>query len=123
MTGILWEVGIGEFLLVTIFLGGGAAYMSGRSVALTWRPFYTVFIYSAGLNCAVRFIHYALFGGTLLSIQYFIVDFIILAAIASFAFRITKTTQMIGQYSWLYERQSLLSWRHRPAANDVSRAS
>lgn len=111
--GALWEVGIGEFLLVTVFLGGGAAYLSGRSVALTWRPVYNVFVYAAGLACAVRFIHYALFGGTLLSVQYFIVDFAVLAAFASLGFRLTKTSQMVRQYSWLYQRQSPLSWRTR----------
>jgi hypothetical protein len=118
--GSIWEVGLGEFLLVTIFLGGGAAYLSGRSVALTWRPVYNVFTYAAGLACAVRFIHYALFGGTLMSIQYFVVDFIVLAALASLGFRISKTSQMIGQYSWLYARQSPLSWRQRPPAGGVS---
>jgi len=119
MIGIIWETGFGVFLLVTVCLGGGAAYMSGRSVALTWRPVYNVFVYSAGLACAVRFIHYALFGGTLLSPQYFAVDLIVLAAFASVGFRITKTSQMVGQYSWLYERQSPLSWRQRPLPGGV----
>ena len=120
---LIWEVGLGELLLVTIFLGGGAAYLSGRSVALTWRPLFNVFTYSAGLTCAVRFIHYALFGGTLLSIQYFLVDFVILAALAGLGFRITKTSQMIGQYSWLYERQTPVSWRQRPPATNVSQTA
>jgi hypothetical protein len=112
----IWEGGFAEFLLVTVVLGGGAAFMSGRSVALTWRPSYNVLVYSAALACAVRFIHYALFGGTLISLYYFVVDLIVLVFIAGIGFRITKTSQMVGQYSWLYERQSPLTWRQRPPA-------
>ena len=33
--GIIWEVSLGDFLLVTVFLGGGAAFLTGRAVALT----------------------------------------------------------------------------------------
>ncbi len=112
--GIIWETHFGVFLLVTVFLAGGAGYMSGRSVALTWSPAYNLFIYSAGLACAARFIHFSLFGGTLLSIHYLIVDFIVIAIIAGIAFRITKTSQMVSQYSWLYERSTPLSWRLKP---------
>ena len=112
--GILWEISLGDFLLVTVFLGGGAAYMTGRSVATTWRTLIHLIVYVAALACAVRFIHYALFGGTLLSPQFFIVDLIVLLAIAGFGYRVTKTNQMVGQYSWLYERSSPVSWRERP---------
>ena len=111
--GVFWEVSLGDFLLVTVFLGGGAAYMTGRAVASTWRTIVQLLIYVIALASAVRFIHFALFGGTLLSPQFFAVDFVVLLVIAAFGYRITKTTQMVGQYSWLYQRSSPLSWRER----------
>jgi uncharacterized protein DUF6867 len=111
--GTIWEVSLGDFLLVTVFLGGGAAFMTGRSVAHTWRSPVQLVVYIVGLAAAVRFIHYALFGGTLLSLQYFIVDLVILLIIGGFAFRVVKVAQMVAQYAWLYERQSLFSWRNR----------
>ena len=112
--GTIWEVSLGDFLLVTVFLGGGAAYMSGRAVATTWRTLVQLLIYVVALTFAVRFIHFALFHGTLLSLQFFLVDFVVLLVIAAFGYRVTKTSQMVGQYSWLYERSSPLSWRERP---------
>lgn len=111
--GTIWEVSLGDFLLVTVFLGGGASFMTGRAVAQTWRTPLQLVVYIVGLAAAVRFIHYALFGGTLLSLQYFIVDLIILLIIGGFAFRVVKVAQMVAQYAWLYERQSLFSWRNR----------
>jgi len=111
--GTIWEVSLGDFLLVTVFLGGGAAFMTGRAVAQTWRSPVQLVVYIVGLAAAVRFIHYALFGGTLLTLQYFIVDLVILLIIGGFAFRVVKVAQMVAQYAWLYERQSLFSWRNR----------
>ena len=32
------EDSLGIFLLVSVFLGGGGAYLSGRAIAATWRP-------------------------------------------------------------------------------------
>ena len=31
-----------SFLLITVFLGGGAAWLSGRAIAQTWRPWWSV---------------------------------------------------------------------------------
>ena len=71
--GIVWEVSLVDFLLVTVFLGGGAAYLTGRAVAVTWRAARQAGrLHLCSSAAAVRFIHYALFGGTLLSLQYFL---------------------------------------------------
>ena len=112
--GIFWETGFGTFLLVTVFIGGGAAYLTGRAVALTWRPALQFVAYTIGLTFAVRFIHYALFHGTLLSLHYGLVDFIVLLAFGSLGFRFTRANQMATQYAWIYERPSPFSWRERP---------
>lgn len=111
--GVIFETGLGTFLLITIVIGGGAAYLTGRAVALTWRPWVQLIAYTAGLTFAVRFIHFALFGGTLTSPQYAIIDFVVLLVLAGLGFRITRARQMANQYSWLYESPTPVSWRER----------
>ncbi|MEQ9689096.1 MAG: hypothetical protein RLO48_05135 [Bauldia litoralis] len=111
--GGIWEVSLGDFLLVTLFRGGGAAYLTGRAVASTWRPYRSLVIYIVLLTAAVRFIHYALFGGTLISLQFYAVDLVILLVLGSLGFRITRAGQMTTQYGWIFQRSGPLSWRSR----------
>ena len=68
------EHSFGAFLLVTIVLGGGAALLAGRAIAITWRPVWQIVSYGLILAAAVRFIHFSLFGGTFLSLHYYLVD-------------------------------------------------
>jgi len=64
----LYEEGsVGVFLLVTVTLGGGAAALAGRAIAMTWRPWWQVIAYGFILGFAVRFIHFSVFDGTLAS--------------------------------------------------------
>ena len=56
-----------QVALVTGVIGGGAAFLAGRAIAQTWRPFWNVLVYMAMLGGAVRFVHFALFEATLLS--------------------------------------------------------
>lgn len=116
--GVIYQTNIVDFLLVTVFLGGGAAYLVGRAIAFTWAPKKSLVVYTALLAAAVRFIHYALFHGTLLSLQYFVVDVIILGVLVALGYRITRAGQMTSQYSWLYRRVGPLSWRRRPPPAD-----
>lgn len=111
--GILWEETFGVFLLLQVALGGGAAWMTGRAVARTWRPAWTLVVYIVLLTFAVRFLDFALFGGTLLSLHYFLVDLVILLAIGFLGMRVTRAAQMVKQYPWLYERAGPVSWRDR----------
>jgi hypothetical protein len=67
------------------------------------------------LAAAVRFFHYALFDGNLLSPYYYLVTYAVLVASASLGFRAMRTTQMVTQYRWLYERTGPLTWRDRKA--------
>ncbi len=66
------ENSVGVFILVTLILGGGAAALTGRAIASTWRPWWQVIAYSLILGAAVRFLHFSLFGGTLLSPHYYL---------------------------------------------------
>jgi hypothetical protein len=101
------------FIVLTVILGGGAAFLAGRGLARAWKPFSRLFFYMALLAFAVRFFHYALFSGTLTSLYYYLVTYAILVAFASLGYRAMRTTQMVTQYGWLYERTSPLSWRDR----------
>ena len=112
MQGILYEEpSIWQFFFVTCLLGGWAAWMTGRACAQTWRPLAALILYLLLLGIAVRFIHHALFDGTMFTLQYYVVDTIILIIIGTLGYRYTRTNQMVTQYSWLYERASLLSWK------------
>jgi hypothetical protein len=103
-----------QVLLVTGVLGGGAAFLAGRAIAQTWRPFWHVLIYMAMLGAAVRFVHFALFEGTLLSPLSYATDTLYLIAMGSLAWRMTRASQMATQYYWLYRRTGPLTWRERP---------
>lgn len=95
------EDSFGVFLLVTVILGGGCAWLAARAVAQTWRPWWQVMLYMLVLGFAVRFIHYALFDGTLTSPYYYAVDTAILTVIAIAGFRSTRRRQMARQYGFL----------------------
>ena len=115
MQGIIYERGsFGVFVLVTVVLGGGAAALAGRAIAATWRPWGQAVAYSLILGCAVRFIHFALFGGTLLSLHYYLVDSAVCLAFALLGFRATRASQMVTQYRWLNVADGPLRWRRKP---------
>lgn len=117
MQGIIYEEPtIWLFLLITCILGGGAAWISGRSTAQLWRPWPVLFFSVLGLGVAVRFLHFSLFGGTFFSAQYYVADTIVLLIIGSIGYRVTQTRLMVTQYSWLYEKTGPFTWRSRAAA-------
>jgi len=102
---------IGAVVLVTGLLGGGAAWLTGRAIAATWRPPWTVILAMLPLAAAARFIHFALFRGNLLSLTSYVCDFCIFLVLALLAWRLTRAAQMVRQYPWLYTRAGPLSWR------------
>ena len=115
LQGILHESdSILPFLLVTGAMGGWAGWMAARAVARSWRPYRACLPALLGVAAAVRFIHFALFSGTLLSPYYFAVDALVVLAIGSAAFRMTRARQMTTQYRWLYARTGPFTWRERP---------
>ena len=98
------------YLGLTVIITGGAAAMMGQAIAVTWRPFWQVIIYSILLGLADRFLVYALFEGTLLSLSGFLIHTVTVMAIASLAFRISRARNMVNQYPWLYKRSGLFGW-------------
>ncbi len=114
MSGLLYEEdSLGVFLLVTVVLGGGAAALAGRAVALTWRPWWQVAVYMLMLGAAVRFIHFALFDGTLLSIHYYAVDSLVCMAFGFAGFQAARARRMVIQYPWINEPDGPLRWRRK----------
>jgi hypothetical protein len=101
------------FLLVTIIFGGGAAWLSGRAIAQTWRPAWQVFVYSLVLGLAVRFIHFSLFGGTLLSAHYYLIDSAVCMGFGFLGFRAARVAQMVSHYRWINQGNGPLRWRRR----------
>lgn len=118
MQGILYEESsIWLFLLVSVIMGGAAAWATGKSLAQTWRPFWQLVPYMFALGLAVRFIHFALFEGHLLTLQFYLVDTAILLVAGSLGFRYRRAQQMTTQYRWLYERTGPFSWREKTGAS------
>jgi hypothetical protein len=117
MQGILYEEDYASlFLLVTVIMGGGAAFLAGRAIASTWRPWWHVAFYMLLLGAAVRFIHFALFEGTLLSPQFYAVDTLVCLVFGYLGYRATRVGQMTTQYRWINDRAGFLRWARRPAA-------
>jgi hypothetical protein len=121
MDGVLWAdepYGLFTFVLITLVVGGAGAWATGRAMARTWRPMPMLGLYMVLLTAGVRFLHYALYGEPLLSLQYFAVAFVWLMLVGALGYRATRATQMATQYSWAYERAGL-NWR----AKDRSKTS
>ena len=89
------------FLLLTVVLGGTAAFVSGKSIAETWRPLWQVPVYMVVLAAGVRFLHFALFEEKLLSPGSFAVNYLILITLAVIGFRLARSRQMQTQYGLL----------------------
>jgi hypothetical protein len=114
MQGILYEeASIWQFLFITVILGGWAAWTTGKACAETWRSPYNLVVYILFLGVGVRFIHHALFDGTMFSLHYYVVDTVILLVLAMIGFRTKRTSQMVTQYYWLYEKVNAFSWKPR----------
>jgi hypothetical protein len=113
MTEIYATEGWLQVLMITGVIGGGAAVLAGRAIAGTWRPYWYVPIYMLLLGGGVRFLHFALFSGDIVSLPSYMADTAYLIAAASTAFRVTRTGQMARQYPWLYERTGPFTWRDR----------
>jgi hypothetical protein len=93
--------GLWVFLLLTVILGGSAAFISGKSVAETWRPFWQLPVYMLLLAGVVRFLHFSLFEEAFVSAQNFLVDFAVLLSLAIAGYRSARAGQMTTQYGEL----------------------
>jgi hypothetical protein len=104
---------LAQILVISGIIGGGAAWLTGRAIAQTWRPLWHAIGYLMLLGFAVRFAHFALGSGTLVSLPSYLCDTLSLCAVGALGWRATRTTQMVTQYPWLYERTGPLTWQSR----------
>ena len=74
------------------------------------------------LGAAVRFMHFALFEGTLLSPHYYLVDTAICLIFGWLGYRATRAGQMVTQYGWLYDRSGWLEWRPKTRPNAANKS-
>ncbi len=84
------EHSLGVFVLVSVLMGGGAAWLAGRAIASTWRPWWHLALYMLILSLAVRFLHYALFDGKFLSLHYYLVDYTVCLIFGLLGFRLMR---------------------------------
>ncbi|SLN44814.1 DUF6867 family protein [Oceanibacterium hippocampi] len=96
---------------LTLFLFGGAAYMSGRALAVTWRPFWQAVPYMLMLGLARQFLSFALFQGPLLHLVSYVISTAVLFVICYLSFTFNRNEMMARQYPWLYERSGLIGLR------------
>ncbi|BAT60080.1 hypothetical protein GJW-30_1_02615 [Variibacter gotjawalensis] len=116
---LLYEDSVWVFLLLTVVLGGSAAWATGRAIAGTWRPWWQAALYALVLAVAVRFFHYALFQGSFDSKHYYAVDALVCLTLALTAYRLTRAGQMAAQYAWINEKSGPFGWRIRSANEQV----
>jgi hypothetical protein len=88
------------FLLCTVILGGMTAYVTGKAIAETWRPFWQVIAYILCLGLVVRFIQFALFQERLLSTRNYLVDVGVLMLCGVVGYLVARRRQMATQYDW-----------------------
>jgi hypothetical protein len=110
------ERSLGVFLLVSVAMGGGAAWLTGCAIAGTWRPWWQAIAYALILGAVVRFFHFALFEGTLLSPHYYLVDTAVCLVAALLSYRTTRFRQMSTQYRWLKTPETRRAGNTPPAA-------
>lgn len=116
--GLVWEKSFWVFFILTVVIGGGAAWATGRALALKWRPVREAVLYSCLLGLADRFLHWGLFldqpldvyKGTITSLHYYLVDTAVLMVICVLAHRMTQAACMTSQYRWMYRRTGPFSW-------------
>ena len=122
--GLFVEKSYAAFFIVTVLLGGGSAFLTGRALARGWKSIGRLIVFTLLLAAAVRFLHWGLFldatyqswreaQGSLISLQYYIADSAVLLVLAALGYRLQRVQQMTSQYRWIYVRSGPLSWRKR----------
>jgi hypothetical protein len=104
---------LGVFIGLTVIIIGGAAIMTGRALADSWKSAWQVVFACVGLTVVDRFLTYALFGGELLHLSGIVIEFAVITAMALVAHRLTLVHKMVAQYPWRYERESLWTYREK----------
>ncbi|WP_234052450.1 MULTISPECIES: DUF6867 family protein [unclassified Xanthobacter] len=109
---------LGDFVLVSLAMGGGAAWLTGKAVARGWGSPAQLVLYCALLAVAVRFCHFALFNDELLEPLTSLAEFLFLLAVAVLGFRHVRKWQMSVQYGWMFTPAGPFSWRRQDSVEE-----
>ena len=109
LLGTTWHVS----LLITVAIMGFAAFMTGQALGGNWRPLKPLVFFGILLGLADRFLIFALFQGTLLSVTGYVIDTAYILVVALIAYRLTRAKRMITQYPWVYDRAGPFGWREK----------
>ncbi|MEN9895139.1 MAG: hypothetical protein RIR97_991 [Pseudomonadota bacterium] len=116
MQGLFFETDSGVKTIIRVMvmlIGFWTAWRAGRSAAEGWKNEGSVVIYTLMLAVAIRFIHHALFDGPMLSLQFYLIDSVVLMVFSLAGYRFTRANQMANNYYWLYEKTSVFSWKKK----------
>ena len=109
----LLGTGIWVFVAITVVIAGAAAWLTGQTIAGSWRPAWQLLPYVLLLGIGDRFLTYALFDGEIFSATGYVIDTAIIGFVAVVAFRVTRVRRMTTQYPWLCAPHTPLTWRRR----------
>ena len=135
IAAVLYSIAVG---LVELAFTAFAAWISGRALAQGWKPMWTCVPYMALLGIADLFMVWAiadnfavdlpawaaaagrwLGGGERLGpwlgfvVGRYLIDTLLLTAMALVAFRLAQVRSMVKQYPWLYAADGPFAWRER----------
>ncbi|MGE6739961.1 DUF6867 family protein [Allorhizobium pseudoryzae] len=116
MQGLFFETDTGaRYVLrfLVLMIGLWTAWRTGRAVAEGWKELPLVVGYVLLLGVLMRFLHFSLFQGPFLSLGYYLIDVVLLLVVAIAGFRQRRTSQMVENYYWLYDRSSMFSWKKK----------
>jgi len=99
------------FIGLTVVIVGFTAWVTGRALAITWKPTWHVVIYCLLLGLADRFLTFGLFQGELLSLSGYLIDTTVLVTIALASFRFNRISALVKQYPWIYRRRGPFTLR------------
>ncbi len=112
MTTFIYEgSGLWPFLILTLGIGGFMTAIAGRGLASRWYPAKLLPLIVLLIAAFVRFLHFALYDGTLFSTYYFLADFIFCLFFAALSYFDRRAALMSGLYPWAFRRYGLLGWK------------
>jgi hypothetical protein len=101
------------FIGLTVVVFGGASWLTGRALAVTWKSLWLVLPYGILLGLGARFLTFALFEGELLSLSGYLVSTAVVWLVMFVAYRLYRAHQMVQQYPWIYRRHGPFAWRQK----------
>jgi hypothetical protein len=102
-----------QFVVFTLILGCGAAFLAGRALASGWESLGLLVFYMVLFTFGLRFLDYALFESNMFSLKYYVTHGLLVLAAALLGYRLKRVSQMITQYPWLYEKSGAFGWKNK----------